>query len=82
MSKIKHLVLLRDKELAEKNASLKEAQLQVEKMRSEMARLRRQEEHLSDVQVCLLDSFLMHPLEMLYDYFENCPFFDFLYICV
>ncbi|XP_045470637.1 golgin subfamily A member 1 isoform X2 [Harmonia axyridis] len=50
LSKIKHLVLLRDKELAEKNASLKEAQLQLEKMRSEMARLRRQEEHLSDVQ--------------------------------
>ncbi|KAK9870440.1 hypothetical protein WA026_008008 [Henosepilachna vigintioctopunctata] len=50
LSKIKHLVLLRDKELAEKNSAIKDVQLQLEKMRSEVARLRRQEEHLSDVQ--------------------------------
>ncbi|KAL3282011.1 hypothetical protein HHI36_005214 [Cryptolaemus montrouzieri] len=50
LSKIKHLVLLRDKELVEKNSLLKETQLQLEKLRNEVTRLRRQEEHLSDVQ--------------------------------
>lgn len=51
LSKVKHLVLLRDQELAEKTASLKEANVQLEKLRSEICRLRRQEEQLSDLQV-------------------------------
>lgn len=51
LSKIKQLVLLRDQELAEKTAALKEANTQLEKLRSEVSRLRRQEEQLSDLQV-------------------------------
>ncbi|VEN39077.1 unnamed protein product [Callosobruchus maculatus] len=48
--KVKSLVLLRDQELAEKNTALKDAMLQLEKLRTEVNRLRRQEELLSDVQ--------------------------------
>nr|CAH7722862.1 unnamed protein product [Callosobruchus chinensis] len=48
--KVKSLVLLRDQELAEKNTALKDAMLQLEKLRTEVTRLRRQEELLSDVQ--------------------------------
>lgn len=51
LSKVKHLVLLREQELAEKTSSLKETVQQLEKMRNEVTRLRRQEERLSDVQV-------------------------------
>lgn len=51
LSKVKHLVLLRDQELAEKNTALKDANIQLEKLRTEVSRLRRQEELLSDVQV-------------------------------
>lgn len=51
LSKIKHLILLREQELAEKTANLKDVTQQLEKMRSEMTRLRRQEERLSDIQV-------------------------------
>lgn len=50
LSKVKHLVLLRDQELAEKNTALKDANTQLEKLRTEVSRLRRQEELLSDVQ--------------------------------
>ncbi|XP_022904343.2 golgin subfamily A member 1 [Onthophagus taurus] len=50
LSKVKHLVLQRDKELEEKSIALKEANQQLEKLRSELHRLRRQEELLSDVQ--------------------------------
>lgn len=54
LAKVKHLVLLRDQELEEKSILLKEAQQQLEKMRCEVLRLRRQEEQLSDVQVILI----------------------------
>ncbi|CAG9854862.1 unnamed protein product [Phyllotreta striolata] len=50
MSKVKNLVLLRDQEIAEKSTALKDANVQLEKLRNEVARLRRQEETLSDVQ--------------------------------
>lgn len=50
LSKIKHLILQRDEELAEKTSALKDASIQLEKLRTEVARLRRQEEQLSDVQ--------------------------------
>lgn len=53
LAKVKHLVLLRDQELEEKSVLLKEAQQQLEKLRNEVVRLRRQEEQLSDVQVRL-----------------------------
>lgn len=51
LTKVKQLVLQRDKELSEKTAALKEATNQLEKLRNEVGRLRRQEELLSDVQV-------------------------------
>lgn len=51
LAKVKHLVLLREQELAEKTTALKEATQQLDKLRNEMSRLRRQEELLSDVQV-------------------------------
>lgn len=51
LSKVKQLVLLREQELAEKTTALKEATAQLEKIRNEVTRLRRQEELLSDVQV-------------------------------
>lgn len=51
MSKVKNLVLLRDQEIAEKTTALKDANIQLEKLRNEVSRLRRQEEVLSDVQV-------------------------------
>ncbi|CAH1108960.1 unnamed protein product [Psylliodes chrysocephalus] len=50
MSKVKNLVLLRDQEIAEKTTALKDANIQLEKLRNEVSRLRRQEEVLSDVQ--------------------------------
>ncbi|RZC32920.1 golgin subfamily A member 1 [Asbolus verrucosus] len=50
LSKVKHLVLLREQELAEKTAALKEATTQLDKLRNEVSRLRRQEEQLSDLQ--------------------------------
>ncbi|CAH0557859.1 unnamed protein product [Brassicogethes aeneus] len=50
LSKVKQLVLLREQELSEKTAALKEANNQLEKLRSEVNRLRRQEEQLSDIQ--------------------------------
>lgn len=51
LSKVKRLVLEKDKELSEKSVALKEATGQLEKLRNELSRLRRQEEMLSDVQV-------------------------------
>lgn len=51
LSKVKQLVLEKDRELSDKNAALKDANNQLEKLRSELNRLRRQEETLSDVQV-------------------------------
>ncbi|XP_060517177.1 golgin subfamily A member 1 [Cylas formicarius] len=48
--KIKHLVLSKEQELTEKSNSLREANAQLEKLRSELSRLRRQEEHMSDLQ--------------------------------
>lgn len=51
LAKVKHLVLMREQELAEKSSALKEATQQLDKLRNEMGRLRRQEELLSDVQV-------------------------------
>lgn len=48
---MKHLVLLREQELAEKTTTLKDALHQLEKLRSEVTRLRHQEEELSDIQV-------------------------------
>lgn len=51
LGKVKHLVLLREQELAEKSAALKETTQQLDKLRNEVTRLRRQEELLSDVQV-------------------------------
>ncbi|CAG9825421.1 unnamed protein product [Phaedon cochleariae] len=48
--KVKQLVLLRDQEIATKTSALKDANLQLEKLRNEVSRLRRQEELLSDVQ--------------------------------
>lgn len=51
LSKIKQLVLLREQELSEKSNALKDASAQLEKLRNEVTRLRRQEELLSDVQV-------------------------------
>ncbi|KAJ8960902.1 hypothetical protein NQ318_020201 [Aromia moschata] len=50
LSKVKQLVLLREQELAEKTTALKDANIQLEKLRNEVGRLRRQEELLSDVQ--------------------------------
>ncbi|XP_057651374.1 golgin subfamily A member 1 [Diorhabda carinulata] len=50
LNKVKNLVLLRDQEIKEKSNALKEANVQLEKLRNEVARLRRQEELLSDVQ--------------------------------
>ncbi|XP_050307065.1 golgin subfamily A member 1 [Anthonomus grandis grandis] len=50
LSKVKHLVLEKDKELSEKSGALKEATQQIEKLKNELNRLRRQEELLSDVQ--------------------------------
>lgn len=52
LSKVKQLVLEKDRELSDKNAALKDANNQLEKLRTELNRLRRQEETLSDVQVC------------------------------
>lgn len=51
LAKVKRLVHLREQELSEKTAALKEANQQLEKLRVEITRLRRQEELLSDVQV-------------------------------
>ena len=59
LSKVKHLVLLRDQELAEKTTSLKDANLHLEKLRNEVSRLRRQEEQLSDLQVIKRDHFVV-----------------------
>ncbi|CAG9840539.1 unnamed protein product [Diabrotica balteata] len=50
LAKVKSLVLLRDQEILEKSTALKDANAQLEKLRSEVVRLRRQEEILSDVQ--------------------------------
>lgn len=50
LSKVKHLVLLREQELEDRSNQLKEATQQLEKIRSEVNRLRRFEEQLSDVQ--------------------------------
>lgn len=51
LAKVKQLVLFREQELDEKASALKEATQQIEKMRLEVSRLRRQEEQLSDLQV-------------------------------
>lgn len=51
ISKVKHLVLLREQELAERTAALKDCNQQIEKLKGEINRLRRQEQLLSDVQV-------------------------------
>lgn len=53
LAKVKHLVLLREQELAEKSTALKDATQQLEKLRTEVTRLRRQEEQLSDIQVTI-----------------------------
>lgn len=58
LAKVKHLVLLRDQELEDKSVLLKEAQQQLEKLRNEVVRLRRQEEQLSDVQVTFFCCFM------------------------
>ncbi|XP_050517432.1 golgin subfamily A member 1 [Diabrotica virgifera virgifera] len=50
LAKVKSLVLLRDQEILEKSTALKDANTQLDKLRSEVVRLRRQEEILSDVQ--------------------------------
>ncbi|XP_017773071.1 PREDICTED: golgin subfamily A member 1 isoform X2 [Nicrophorus vespilloides] len=50
LGKVKHLVLLREQELEEKTSSLKEANQQLDKLRSEVNRLRRFEEQLSHSQ--------------------------------
>ncbi|KAF5306416.1 hypothetical protein FQA39_LY08925 [Lamprigera yunnana] len=50
LSKVKHLILLREQELSEKSALLKDTSQQLDKMRNEVTRLRRQEERLSDIQ--------------------------------
>ncbi|CAG9771987.1 unnamed protein product [Ceutorhynchus assimilis] len=50
LSKVKRLVLEKDRELSEKSTALKEVTGQLEKLRAEIGRLRRQEETLSDVQ--------------------------------
>ncbi|XP_019871263.1 golgin subfamily A member 1 [Aethina tumida] len=50
LSKVKQLVLLREQELSEKSGALKDANVQLEKLRNEVNRLRRQEEQLSDIQ--------------------------------
>lgn len=52
LSKVKYLVHLRDQELTEKTASLRETTIQFDKLKSEVNRLRRQEEQLNDLQVC------------------------------
>lgn len=54
LAKVKHLVLLREQELAEKSIALKEANHQLEKLRNEIVRLRHQEEQLSDIQVSII----------------------------
>lgn len=54
LAKVKHLVLLREQELAEKSIALKEANHQLEKLRNEVVRLRHQEEQLSDIQVSII----------------------------
>lgn len=54
IAKVKHLVLMREQELAERTASLKDCMQQLEKIRAEVTRLRRQEQLLNDVQVCQL----------------------------
>lgn len=51
LSKVKYLVHLRDQELAEKSSSLRETSIQLDKLKSEVNRLRRQEEQLNDLQV-------------------------------
>lgn len=53
LSKVKYLVLLREQELSEKSNLIKEMSQQVEKLRSEVARLRRHEEQLNDLQVTI-----------------------------
>lgn len=69
LSKIKNLVLLREQELSEKTNALKDASAQLEKLRNEVTRLRRQEELLSDVQVTFL--ILVHTLFSYYYYFPS-----------
>lgn len=51
LTKVKHLVLMKEQELAEKVIALKEATQQLDRIKSEVTRLRGQEELLSDVQV-------------------------------
>lgn len=51
LSKVKHLVLLREQELSEKTNNIKDMSQQIEKLRNEVARLRRHEEQVSDLQV-------------------------------
>lgn len=51
LSKVKYLVLLREQELAERTTTMKDMSQQLEKLRNEVSRLRRQEEQLSDLQV-------------------------------
>lgn len=51
IAKVKHLVLLREQELAERTVALKDSAQQIEKLKAEVNRLRRQEQLLSDVQV-------------------------------
>lgn len=53
LSKVKYLVLLREQELAEKSTAMKDMSQQLEKLRNEVSRLRRQEEQLSDLQVTI-----------------------------
>lgn len=68
IAKVKHLVLLREQELAERTSSLKDCTQQIEKLKGEVSRLRRQEQLLSDVQVCFL-------------YFNSCfcPFYHIIF---
>lgn len=56
IAKVKHLVLLREQELADRTIAFKDCSQQLEKLRTEVSRLRRQEELLSDVQVFIFVS--------------------------
>lgn len=51
LSKVKYLVLSREQELSEKSNHIKEMSQQIDKLRNEVARLRRHEEQLNDLQV-------------------------------
>ena len=51
MAKVKHLLLAKERELSEKLNALKENEVQISSLKSEVARLRRFEEEISNIQV-------------------------------